>query len=399
MKQKLSLIFIMLTLLAAVFFVCITNTPVYGQASEAPDTPPSPKEIHYEQPLIENKPDETGKFRQSIPAPVDERRLMNSNEQYPPPGLRRALLGLMILMGITVYFLFIHNNLKKMVPLLGSVSRRVKIYMQSAATPSGASIAIEKEKLSNEAIIRDMVVEIEKDEELRGPLFRPFSLNRAIPPRPAVRSLGINDAQTGLHVIMSDSPSVSRIIAYNLIKQCSRLDQTLIFISSRISIEEIARGIIALETEKVWDAMDEQERYRITRRVEEFMDKYNGIHFLNNFKLSGNEIQEVITSLKIKSKPSAVIIDDFSSQSERDWRIILSNLNRTSKKEGIPIFILDNTRNEEKWNSMKNLEFKSIINAAADGENVVISNLLQENKEAFTTSIDYLSGKLEATAP
>ena len=397
MKWKLSLILIMLVLVLTVVFICIAKTTVYAQTSGDPSHPPSPKEIKYEQPLFENKPDEFGKFKQNIPAPADSRRLMNSNEQYPPPGIRRVLLGLVILMGLAVYFLFIHNNLKKMVPILGSLSGRIKGSVEKSIIPSDASIAIERERLSNEAIIMDMVMEIEKDksEKALRKQFRSFSLGRAIPSRPVIDSLGIQDGESGLHVIMTDSPQVSRSIAYNLIKQCSRIDQPLIFLSSRISTEEIAQGIIALETEKPWEVMDEQEKYRVTRQVEDFMEKYNGIRSINNIRLTGNEIQEVITGSKNRNKPTAVIIDDFSLQSQGDWKVILENFKNSATKEGIPVFIIDKTGNNKQWLSMKAMGFKSLLKASGKEKKVIIDDILRDKKAVSTFSINSLNGRLE----
>lgn len=397
MKWKFSLILIMLIMMLTMVFICIAKTSVYGQSSGNTSHPPSPKEIKYEQPLIENKPDEFGKFKQNIPAPVDNRRLMNSNEQYPPPGIRNALMGLIVLMGVAVYFLFIHNNLKKMVPILGSLSGRIKGSMQKSVIPSNVSTAIEREKLSNEAIIMNMVIEIEKDksEEFRERQFQSFSLGRAIPQRPVIQNLGIKDGESGLHVIMTDSPQISRAIAYNLIKQCSRLDQPLVFLSSRISTEEIAKGIIALETEKTWEAMDEQEKYRVTRQVEDFMEKYNGICSMNNLSLTGNEIQEIITGSKNRGKPTAVIIDDFSLQSESDWEAILENFRNSAKKDGIPVFIIDKTGNIDRWKSMKDMGFKSMLKASGAVEKVVIDDILRDTKAVCTVSVNSLNGKLE----
>lgn len=396
MKWKISIIVIMLILVSTLVLVCLTNETVYGQSVGNPSPPPSPEEIQYEKPLIENKPDESGKFKQSLPAPPDSGRLMDPS--YPPPGLKRALLGMVILFGVLMYFLFIHNNLKKMVPVLGTISGRIKDSMQNSMAPTDASIAIEREKLSNEAIIRDMVIEMEKDEEVRGQMFRSFSLGRAIPPRPVISDLGIEDSGTGLHIILADSPRVSRAIAFNLIKQCARLDQPLIFLSSRISREEIARGIIALETEKTWETMDEQEKYRVTRQVEDFMEKYNGIYSLNAIRLTGNEIREVMAGLQNKNKPAAVIIDDFSHLSERCEKSIMETLKISAEKEGIPLFVIDRTENEGQWNSMKDLGFKSILKASGESEKVVIDDILRDKKAILSISINSLNGKLEKIA-
>ena len=81
---------------------------------------------------------------------------------------------LFIITAIIIYYLFIHRNLKKLVPALGVYQQQDKGFYGSFHDSGGFHFRCGKEKLSNEAIIRDMVIEMEKDNESREHLFRSF---------------------------------------------------------------------------------------------------------------------------------------------------------------------------------------------------------------------------------
>ena len=400
MKRKNINIIIPLVVVLAVIFVAFLQGPGWTQQNDGnKEIPSSPKESKYGKPLIENKPDSSGKFKVKIPAPRETQRLMNPNEQYPPPGLKKALnQGFMILFIITaiiIYYLFIHRNLKKLVPALGVISSRIKGSMGHSTIPAGSISVVEREKLSNEAIIRDMVIEMEKDNESREHLFRSFSLSRALPETPQLKELGIENTDSGLYVILADDAKVSRTIINNIVLQSARLDQPMIFLSPRICMEDIARGVIALETRKPWEEMDEQERYRISRQVEDFMEKYQGIYSLKNLKTTAKEIDEIIKQVKNTGKITSIVIDDFSIQMSDDWDILISRLKLDSKKEGIPVFITDEIGNKTRWESYKDRGVNSLLEVIKSGENLVVNDLINQQDSIRKININSENGALE----
>lgn len=349
-------------------------------------------------PPVQNTPDKkTGKFERPQKAPRKDSHLMNSNATYPPPEVKRILLILGILAVIGFYWLFLRGKMKKIIPALGALSGKIKSIAVSSPDEKAVTSAIHIGTVNNQDIIRDMVIELEQKEKEESQRFRSFSLKRGLPPLPKTEVMGIERGESGLHIILVDSSRVAYTVVMNLLSSCSRIDRPLLFFSSRISGEDIARGAMAIEMGKHWDDMDEQEKYRITRQVEGFMEKYSGIQTGKGCRIDKKSLRDLIMNLKKYGKPTAVIIDDFSYLVAGNIDNIVNELKLLSHKEGVPVFIIDGKRNKSKWSEELSMGVKSFIELGESGdESITVNDLLHDKNAIRKLNIESDTGKLVA---
>jgi len=397
-KTNKAHIIIGITIVLMFLFLYFSFSPVYARGKHG--EPSSKIETRFKAPTgappVQNTPDKkTGKFERPQKAPRRDSQLMNSNTTYPPPEVRRILLIIVILGAIGFYWLFLRGKLKKVVPALATLSDKIKSYAIASPDEKDVKTSIHTTTMKNEDIIRDIVIELERKEKEESRRFQSFSLKRGLPPLPKTEVMGIERGESGIHVILVDSYKVACPVIMNLLSSCSRIDMPLLFLSSRISGENIARGVISIEMGKSWDNMDEQEKYRITRQVEGFMEKYNGIHTPGSYMVDREALRNLIVNLKQYGKPTAVIIDDFSYIVRGKIDDIIKELDLLSHKEGVPVFIIDKRQNRKNWDKILPGNFKSFIELTlSDEKSIIINDILHDKKGIRKLNIEPDTGKL-----
>lgn len=251
---------------------------------------------------------------------------MESNDMYPPPGVRKVLWGLAIAAVIAIYFLFMRGKMGNLFPALGDF-----ILKKLMASESGMKLDESRRDPVEEALLEF------ENKEASGS-FRPFRLSRAFSaPIPAGEfpfEIKLSEPQ----VVISDSPGELKRMAFRLVKKFSRANCPLLFLSPRISMSDLAEGILQLETGKTWQELDEPEKYRLDRQVEEFMDSYRNVLTYPAPEMNDEKIRDILNQARAAGDITAVVIDRLN-QGEPDGEV-LETLKAFSRKDSFPVFIL-----------------------------------------------------------
>ncbi|MCD4785615.1 MAG: hypothetical protein K8T10_17470 [Candidatus Eremiobacteraeota bacterium] len=392
------LVGILIIILFTFIFTSFYCSQAFAQGK--PPASPSKIETHFTAPTgappVQSTPDKkTGNFERPQQAPRRDSQLMNSNTTYPQSEARRVLIILGILAVIGFYWLFLRGKMKKIIPAFGTLSGKIKSIAESSPDEKAVASVRATVAIKNQDIIRDMVIELEQKEKEELERFRSFSLKRGLPPLPRTEVLGIEQGGSGLHIILIDSYRAAYPVVMNLLSSCSRIDMPLLFFSSRISGEDIARGVMAIEMGKPWDDMGEQEKYRITRQVEGFMEKYSGIQTGKSCMIDEKSLRDLITNLKTHGKPTAVIIDDFSYLIVGNINNVVNELKLLSHKEGVPVFIIDSKQNKSNWTEELSRGVKSFIELdESENEGITVNDLLHDKNAIRKLNIEPNTGKL-----
>jgi hypothetical protein len=336
-----------LLLTALCLFVLVFPSGLWAQ--QAPEAPPNAPDSGntFSQPQgvpnYSNAPNEQGKFKNPQKTERKAGQLMDPGESYPPPGVKRMLLLLLVFGVIAFYFVFLRGKLKSILSFAGKIagkaSKPKKVNQSGTNKVKESVFEVVHERTDNEKILRDMYFKLEAEKQKKKQVFGNLSFRNSAQWFETSIIPGIDLKENGIYVFSSDSQTVSKVLMLNIIIAKTGKGRIPVLFTGSLSMEDIADAILLSETEKSWSELEESEKYRIERLSEDFMGKYESISVMREIPVGFEQWRTLIAKLKENGKPSVIILDGSSVIGDLN-KELLNNLDTISSKEGIQIYIL-----------------------------------------------------------
>ncbi len=331
--------------------------------------PPAPKDTsHFRMPEgvpeIYNPPDKTGKLKHPIITYRKQSQLMNPGETYPPLQVKIFLGFLFVAAVFSFYWIFLRGKVK-----LSSIARYFSflegLFSGQRVTSPVKRHSTQVSKVSPHEVIEDMVIALEEEKKDEESSFVSFSRKNAYLSLPPIDFLQVDPWHHGVNLIFTNSSFIKRILILNLIYLISRRDYPLILSLGTLSHVDIVDGIIALESDKRWEDMDEAEKYRISLLVEEYIERYRHLYMVPKLHLYPSLVTSATLKIRKKGKPVGFILEDLQIQKGSDINEIVNTLNLISKKCGLPIFVFEEG---SVWDDLEFSKIQKVLKVTYDNE-------------------------------
>lgn len=259
--------------------VMVHSSPVLGQEPGHPSEKGDKDRFQAVEgrPEIENPPDEAGRLKKPITAPKRPTQLMNQEETYPPPGVRKFLLIVLFVGIIAFYFVFIHPKRKDISAFLAKMAGSEKSNDGMAALPLEPDPGATHE-ISGEEMLEHLYNRAYEPSEAKEK-FRNFNADAILHSSFKLASGGSTIEISGLYFMddaFGESPAES---AATIIKSANPdYDRVYVF-SGSISPESLLNVLVKREKGGDVKSLNGRELYSIYHESDLIADRMEMLRF------------------------------------------------------------------------------------------------------------------------